>query len=196
MIRRRTESFGRAIRACDVVPQLTGESNPYASDVGRFLPDHRKRLTKKQRMVLDECLTAQRPLADVLDDHHVSTERFARWLDRAAFRKHLEKLFRALSRQLEIDVAIGGVRAAELLSRAVDRATVLPEPAQARAAEAIVRLSRMGQAHRKAEALYAGPQRTEDCPPIAHPELRQQRIRELMAKLDGKRPRKGAKRKK
>jgi hypothetical protein len=151
-------------------------------------PNRKRRypISKKQRKFLIEALTSQRIFADVMEDEGVSHLQLATWLGQKNFCWHLRRVSRALEKQCEMDIAIGGTRGAELLHRTVQLEqkgfkTEGDRLIQCRAAIGLVRLARMASARR--EALK---QKAQSEPQLAHPDHSQEEILRLLDVVEGK----------
>jgi hypothetical protein len=141
------------------------------------------RLTPTMKAFVRDCIDTQRPLADVMDDHNVTPERFARWLDNPLFRRHLERMCKSTRRAREVDIAIGARKAAELLRRNTnpDGKPPLTDVAQVKASESLIKLARSSESQRRGERMIEPDRRRRD---LTHPDLSPQETNKLLKLMD------------
>src|SRR3954471_9146790 len=71
-----------------------------------------KRITPRQRLFVEECLTDQKTFDEVMKHHYITTERFVNWMMQPAFRRYLKRVVNALREQAKFIMAIGKKRGA------------------------------------------------------------------------------------
>lgn len=142
-------------------------------------------LTRKQRMFLEECLNSSHTFSDLMADMYLNGSRLAKWLMQTSFRKELFRIRRALSKQREMELAMGAKRGAEFLNRTFSAKSSESDrnvTARCRAAATLVSLARAAESLIKHERTpQYPPQRDLSDPDNSHAET----IR-LLNELEGK----------
>lgn len=101
----------------------------------------------KQSQFLSTCATSGKTLGEVLEEIKLEPTTLARWLVQRSFRQRVSRLRRSLALSRELTLAVGAVRAAQVLAGA----TQIPTSCNQRACIELIRLSRDVKARRRAE---------------------------------------------
>lgn len=101
----------------------------------------------KQSQFLSVCAVSGKTLTEVLEEIKLEPTTLARWLVQRSFRQRVNRLRKSLAMSRELTLAVGAVRAAQVLAGA----TQTPTNCNQRACIELIRLARDVKARRRAE---------------------------------------------
>ena len=133
-----------------------------------------------QTRFLGLCATSGNSLTQVLTELRIEPATLARWLVQRGFRVRVSRLRKSLALSRELALAIGAVRAAQVLAGSVED----PSKCNHRACIELIRLSRDVKARRRAEdrPQKRALKKSADELPI-HPDLNQDEAKSLLDEL-------------
>ena len=134
----------------------------------------------KQTQFLSTCAVSGKTLTEVLEDIKLEPTTLARWLVQRSFRQRVNRLRQSLAMSRELTLAVGAVRAAQVLAGA----TQTPTNCNQRACIELIRLSRDVKSRRRAEDRPAkrSIKSTIDGLPV-HPDLDRDEAQKLIDNL-------------
>src|SRR4051794_19171793 len=175
------------------------DANPYVDRLDKL--EERRALTHNQRAFLNECISSQRTVVDVMADRNITPQRMGRWLSQTGFCKELRRLAKSLGQVRDFDLSVASQRGAELLIRTVDgcydgtgevrnskgevirkaKAGDATLDLKRKSANDIIKFAHDAEARRRTERKLAAL----PTPPLVHPDVGASEVQRLLDQMEG-----------